>query len=829
VTGRELPLRHLSVRVPWHDTAYDGRICADPLANGACLRLLRISAERNDEHEVKNAGRAWVDLDHRDLPPCSAERAGFMSPKGRSAVKNHPYSAWNDTYKKFEPTPYEIPAFAADCVPFRWMLRENAVQIAEQYQIHYEADLEQAVDNEAGLRDPAWVQHASNQQALLDTFFSAIRPNKSLIFIYAKESPLSADPRRILVGVGRVASVASVIPYVQSRNGFGSVLWERVIRHTMRPSMNDGFVLPYQEVLRLAAEDSAINPADFAVFVPDEFTDEFSFASEHVSHDAALNLLLSLERVVERFAEHVAGTWDAVRQWLSARVAEVWEARGPCPGLGAALCAFGVGQGALLAFAAQSKLGDNEDPWPIIDGWLRDPSSDPAVGGRISKTTSQMWIKLPEARRSLLKLLSGFALTADQATRLYQETERLKAGIEATDGELLANPYLVYERGRLCVDPVSVGAADRGVFPDDRVRLAHPLPEPSRVEDPLDPRRVRGLMVDVLEAAAAEGDALRAQDRVIQQIRDSALQPQCPMSNDAMAVISEHLPPEIEVAAMADGRPALQLSRLVEVRRALAKTVTKRRSGKALAVSANWRQVIDEQFVGSAANDPEEELARQEKAGALEVLATSRISVLIGAAGTGKTTLLRALCSLDAVKVGGVLLLAPTGKARVRMHEAIGQHVGSKALTIAQLLVASDRYEPNTSRYQRSDRDRFGSARTVIVDECSMLTEDALDALLDGLEGYDRLILVGDPRQLPPIGLVGRSSTSSTTCASRVGSSASHASPSRMPSSRFPVGRSEPAPVTTTARTSSLRSGSAEVRLALAPTRSGIVSGAARI
>lgn len=129
--------------------------------------------------------------------------------------------------------------------------------------------------------------------------------------------------------------------------------------------------------------------------------------------------------------------------------------------------------------------------------------------------------------------------------------------------------------------------------------------------------------------------------------------------------------------------------------------------------------------------------------------------MLIGAAGTGKTRLLRALCSLDAVQDGGVLLLAPTGKARVRMNEAIGQHVGSRALTIAQLLIASDRYEPNTSRYQRSDRDRFGSARTVIVDECSMLTEDALDALLDGLEGYDRLILVGDPRQLPPIG-VGR-------------------------------------------------------------------------
>ena len=43
-------------------------------------------------------------------------------------------------------------------------------------------------------------------------------------------------------------------------------------------------------------------------------------------------------------------------------------------------------------------------------------------------------------------------------------------------------------------------------------------------------------------------------------------------------------------------------------------------------------------------------------------------------------------------------------------------------------------------------------ARTVIVDECSMLTEEMLAALLDALKGVERLILVGDPRQLPPIG-----------------------------------------------------------------------------
>src|SRR5690606_30478612 len=42
--------------------------------------------------------------------------------------------------------------------------------------------------------------------------------------------------------------------------------------------------------------------------------------------------------------------------------------------------------------------------------------------------------------------------------------------------------------------------------------------------------------------------------------------------------------------------------------------------------------------------------------------------------------------------------------------------------------------------------------RTVIVDECSMLTEEMMAALIEALSGVHRLIFVGDPRQLPPIG-----------------------------------------------------------------------------
>ncbi|MCF6097989.1 ATP-dependent DNA helicase [Mesorhizobium muleiense] len=146
-----------------------------------------------------------------------------------------------------------------------------------------------------------------------------------------------------------------------------------------------------------------------------------------------------------------------------------------------------------------------------------------------------------------------------------------------------------------------------------------------------------------------------------------------------------------------------------------------------------------------------EELARQEKTAALEQLVSGRFTALVGPAGSGKTTLLKVICDLPEIAAGQVLLLAPTGKARVRLEEAT-ERLG-EGMTLAQFLQQRQRYDGASGRYFRNpDAPREKGYRSVIVDECSMLTEDQLAALIDAIEGVDRLILVGDPRQLPPIG-----------------------------------------------------------------------------
>ena len=133
------------------------------------------------------------------------------------------------------------------------------------------------------------------------------------------------------------------------------------------------------------------------------------------------------------------------------------------------------------------------------------------------------------------------------------------------------------------------------------------------------------------------------------------------------------------------------------------------------------------------------------------MLAGSRFSVLIGPAGTGKTTLLSVLAGQESIAAKGVLLLAPTGKARVRMEE-LAKHVKLTARTLAQFLSGYNRYRGDIQQYVFSDQYCEEGFETVILDEASMLTEEMLATTLDCLRGVKRFILAGDHRQLPPIG-----------------------------------------------------------------------------
>jgi exodeoxyribonuclease V alpha subunit len=128
---------------------------------------------------------------------------------------------------------------------------------------------------------------------------------------------------------------------------------------------------------------------------------------------------------------------------------------------------------------------------------------------------------------------------------------------------------------------------------------------------------------------------------------------------------------------------------------------------------------------------------------AIRIGVTSKLMVITGGPGTGKTTVLRSLLAILEKKGVSYLLAAPTGRAAKRMEAATGR----EASTIHRLLA----FSPKTGRFTHNEHDPV-ETDLMVVDESSMLDTVLLDALLAALPPFARLIFVGDVDQLPSVG-----------------------------------------------------------------------------
>jgi hypothetical protein len=741
----EYPLRHLSIRVPWHDSGWAGTVCDTPQLNGACARLKAIAAAKRDESLRDLAGKSLEVIPRAQWPPCVDERATFMAPYEMQQLKRHALAARNPThYGHFQPSLQRYPAFSAGVVPFRWMMRPNLEEYGDRLGIGVDLSREPKLGYETN-----WVHEAENQTALLNGFAAHLHREASLCLFYAKHVPFVEGTGRILIGVGRVKSVGDLIEYGRSGDGPRGMVWERPIQHSIRPKGGDGFLMPYYEMLSLATDDPSLDLARFTAHAPPEHWDEFSYGSELVTHDGAISGLLAMDVALARAEADLRLPTSAQREWIHDELTRLWRVRGPFPGLGSVLTAFGLSRGLFVAHALQKGAGENADPWPRVDAAFRDPAGVlPDELRRDIKELAPTWNNLPKSRRSVLRLLSRFELDVEQARRLYDEPSRRKHGFAATDAELLQNPYRLYEVSRHDPEGIELLTLDKGVFPEDTVRLRHPLDSPAGLESAVDVRRVRAFVIQALEVAVADGHTLQSAGELADAVREAPIRPTCPVTVDVLAASVSALAPV--VSAVGNGMDLqLQLDRYRAIGDLVRKHVVGRVAGQRHQLARDWAGMLDATF--GVATDDDERHARREKAHALAELAESRFTVLAGPAGAGKTTVLGILCAQQEVQSEGVLLLAPTGKARVRLQQLAGG-AGIRAQTIAQFLYQNGRYDGRANRYHQSDRPKATGFGTVIVDEASMLTEDMLGALLDALQGVKRLIFVGDPAQLPPIG-----------------------------------------------------------------------------
>jgi exodeoxyribonuclease V alpha subunit len=127
----------------------------------------------------------------------------------------------------------------------------------------------------------------------------------------------------------------------------------------------------------------------------------------------------------------------------------------------------------------------------------------------------------------------------------------------------------------------------------------------------------------------------------------------------------------------------------------------------------------------------------------LQQIFSHRIAIITGGPGTGKTTLLRSICTIFETMGKRVLLAAPTGRAARRLAEVTRR----KARTIHRLLG----YNFTDGGFIR-DRNNPLEANAVIIDEASMVDTVLMHYLIEAVPMAAVLVLVGDVFQLPSIG-----------------------------------------------------------------------------
>ena len=207
---------------------------------------------------------------------------------------------------------------------------------------------------------------------------------------------------------------------------------------------------------------------------------------------------------------------------------------------------------------------------------------------------------------------------------------------------------------------------------------------------------MRAACVRILENATKEGNTFLPIQLLKEAAEDLPTINKIPLEADTVDICRDDFLPLVKVIGE-NKSITVQLDRYVAIGALLMRAVKDRLARPPEPVEANWRQLLDAKFGSMKEADADEERARNEKAIALEDLANSRICVLIGPAGTGKTTVLQLLLRRSDIVGARVRLLAPTGKARVRLGQEIGDGAMYKRSRSSCWMTASMRTPVDTS------------------------------------------------------------------------------------------------------------------------------------
>lgn len=287
------------------------------------------------------------------------------------------------------------------------------------------------------------------------------------------------------------------------------------------------------------------------------------------------------------------------------------------------------------------------------------------------------------------------------------------------EGRLRENPYLIAHGVR----GIGFGVADKlalglGIAVDD-------------------PRRARAATLHALESAADDGHSCLVVDELVERARATVREevPE-PVLREAVADLARDKDEGLVVEQCSDGATRAWLPWLAASESGLARRAKELLHAPPVPALATARELADhERRVGIELHPLQRE--------AVLGLLSRPMALLTGGPGVGKTTITRFVVALAKQSGARVLLASPTGRAAKRMAEA----TGAEAQTIHRMLG----WNPQDGAFLH-DRKNPLQADLVVVDEISMLDVALAHHLAKATQAPTRLVLIGDPDQLPSVG-----------------------------------------------------------------------------
>ena len=397
------------------------------------------------------------------------------------------------------------------------------------------------------------------------------------------------------------------------------------------------------------------------------------------------------------------GDWKVDKRYGSQFVAQTWEEVMPATlygiekYLGSGLV---KGIGPKFAQLIVSRFG--LDTIEIIETDIKRLYEVPGIGQKRVEKIAESWEKQKDIKNVML-FLQGYGVSTAYAAKIYRQY-----GKESID-TVKTNPY------KLADDIWGIG-----------FKTADTIASKMGYEKN-DLRRLKSGVTYTLGHMAEEGNVYAEEEQLVKSAIELLDADEAPVRQ----AISEMLQSEDLIAdAEAIYMPPFYY----------AEVGTANRLNKLLdCVEGSLFNIIPDISVISKQTGVEYDEVQAE---AIREAVSSKVMVLTGGPGTGKTTTTQGI--IAALKAMGlrILLAAPTGRAAKRMSEATGM----EAKTIHRLL----EYNPKDGYKRNDDNPLEGDA--LIVDECSMIDLLLMNNLMKAIPAGMRLVLVGDIDQLPSVG-----------------------------------------------------------------------------